>query len=171
MKKYDAFERAYLKALGLIKEDVEDLETTDVEISDELPAGAEGEEEKPMKKVCFMTSDEDLINAISNGFEEVVFFVKSEDENGEETVEEVKVKGDSFGDVDVTEVCPECGEDPCVCDGAVGDDAEADDDEEEIEECGEQINEMDDDFIEDPEDPENQGNQEEEEIPENEDED
>jgi hypothetical protein len=53
-------------------------------------------DEKPLKRVTFLTSDEALIEALGKGVEEVVFFVKSEDE---ENIEEIKFGKDSFGEL------------------------------------------------------------------------
>ena len=114
----DIFKNAYLAQLGLIKE--EDMQP--VAPAAEVPA-----EENDVKQVTFLTSDPAVLDAFNKGFEEVVFFVKSVDEaTGEETVEEVKIGADSFGDFTIADV------------------------EEEIEECNE-ITEEDEDEIEDEE--------------------
>lgn len=110
-----SFERAYLQSLHIIKEDVE------TEVDTTIETDKPEETQNPVKKVCFLTSDPDLIDALNSGFEEAVFFVKAKDENGEDTVEEVKFKSDSFDsfevtDVEETEECPECGKTPCECD-------------------------------------------------------
>lgn len=123
----NAFERAYLKQLHMLKEDADKPET-DVDVDVDT---TETEQENPVKQVCFKTSDPDLIDALNSGFEEVVFFVKATDEDGKDTVEEVKFKADSFGDVTVTDeecedCCPECGNDPCTCDSEEDEDINLD---------------------------------------------
>lgn len=95
------FKQAYLKTLHIIKEDADEVPETPAETPETET------EETPLQQVCFKTSDQALIDAINSGFEEVVFFVKSTNDDGEETVEEVKFKADSFGDVNVTEVTDE----------------------------------------------------------------
>lgn len=123
MKTDNVFEKTYLKLMGLINEDAE------VDAAEEVVAGAdEGDtadgEEKVIKKVCFTTSDENLIEALQNGIAKAIFTIAKEGEDGEETEEKVEFGGDAFGEFTVTEVCPVCGEDPCVCDE---DDPEMDD--------------------------------------------
>lgn len=117
----DIFKNAYLAQLGLIKE--EDMQPV-------VPGAEAPVEEAEVKQVTFLTSDPAVLDAFNKGFEEVVFFVKSVDEaTGEETVEEVKIGADSFGELTVTDVVQ---------------------DEEEIEECNE-ITEEDEVEVEDDE--------------------
>ena len=143
-----SFERAYLQSLHLIKEDVE------TEVDTTVETDKAEEKQNPVKKVCFLTSDPDLIDALNSGFEEAVFFVKAKDENGKDTVEEVKFKSDSFDSFEVTdaeeecpecgktpcecddETCPECGKSPCECEKDEDLDLNEDDEEEPVEECG-----------------------------------
>ena len=90
------FIEAYLK---IINEGADDVP----EMNDNQGGEEVGGEEAPLKKVTFLTSDATLIDALNSGFQEVVFFVNAKDENGEDTVEEVKFKADSFGSVEVTD--------------------------------------------------------------------
>ena len=122
----DIFRNAYLAQLGLIKE--EDMQPV-------VPGTEDAAEEAEVKQVTFLTSDPAVLDAFNKGFEEVVFFVKSVDEaTGEETVEEVKIGADSFGELTVTDVVQdeeaieECNE------ITEEDEIEVEDDEEVIEE-------------------------------------
>lgn len=154
-----AFERAYLNLINEDKEkEIDDIKVDqdeDQEVDTDVDTDQETEEtQNPVKKVCFLTSDPDLIDALNKGFEEVVLFVKSENENGEESVEEIKFKSDSFGDVEVTdaeeddecpECCPECGNDPCTCDGDEEDDESDEDPDEDLDLDDEDEDETDED--------------------------
>ena len=144
------FIEAYLK---IINEGADDAAP---EMNDEQGGDEAAEQAAPLKKVTFLTSDEALVNALNSGFEEVVFFVKSENDEGEESVEEVKIGADSFGSVEVAdaeeEAIDECG-DPTT--GNSVDEGEDDGIEgESIDECGdagtegESIDEGEDDGIE-----------------------
>ena len=83
------FNEAYLQ---IIKEDY------DTEMNN-VPAETEADE-KSLKKVTFLTSDEALIDALNSGVEEVVLFTNAKDETtGEDTVVEVKFGKDSFGEL------------------------------------------------------------------------
>lgn len=129
-----SFERAYLK---LINEDKDIDINKEQELDTEVDTNQETEKtQNPVKKVCFLTSDPDLIDALNSGFEEVVFFVNAKDEDGKDTVEEVKFKSDSFDSFEISdaeeteecpECCPECGNDPCTCNGDEND-SESDED-------------------------------------------
>ena len=55
----NAFERAYLKQLHMLKEDADKPET-EVEVDE-----TETEQDNPVKQVCFKTSDPDLIDALN----------------------------------------------------------------------------------------------------------
>ena len=105
------FKKAYL---NIIKEGAFDVPaevTVPAETeTNEAPATAE------LKKVCFVTTDAKLIDALNSGFEEVVIFTNAKDEaTGEDTVVEVKFGKDSFGNVEITDVeeddvTNECGD-------------------------------------------------------------
>ena len=83
------FNEAYLQ---IIKEDY------DTEMNN-IPTETETDE-KPLKKITFLTSDEALIDALNSGVEEVVLFTNAKDETtGEDTVVEVKFGKDSFGEL------------------------------------------------------------------------
>ena len=114
------FIEAYLK---IINEGADDAAP---EMNDEQGGDEAAEQAAPLKKVTFLTSDEALVNALNSGFEEVVFFVKSENDEGEESVEEVKIGADSFGSVEVAdaeeETADECG-DACEEDDIQEDDS------------------------------------------------
>lgn len=117
------FNKAYLQ---IIKEDYDGFLPKENEVS----ATAENEEvpaSDALKQVTFVTSDKALIDAINSGFEEIVIFVNAKDEaTGEDTVTEVKIGKDSFGDITVTDV-EEAKEDEYE---------DADDVDDEVEECG-----------------------------------
>lgn len=117
------FNKAYLQ---IIKEDYDGFLPKENEVS----ATAENEEvpaSDALKQVTFVTSDKALIDAINSGFKEIVLFVNAKDEaTGEDTVTEVKIGKDSFGDITVTDV-EEAKED---------EDEDADDVDDEVEECG-----------------------------------
>ena len=116
------FNKAYLQ---IIKEDYDGFLPKENEVS----ATAENEEvpaSDALKQVTFVTSDKALIDAINSGFEEIVVLVNAKDETtGEDTVTEVKIGKDSFGDITVTDVEEE-----------EEDVEEADDVDDEVEECG-----------------------------------
>lgn len=118
------FNKAYLQ---IIKEDYDGFLPKENEVS----ATAENKEvpaSDALKQVTFVTSDKALIDAINSGFEEIVIFVNAKDEaTGEDTVTEVKIGKDSFGDITVTDV-EEAEEEEDV--------EEADDVDDEVEECG-----------------------------------
>ena len=114
------FNKAYLQ---IIKEDYDGFLPKENEVS----ATAENEEvpaSDALKQVTFVTSDKALIDAINSGFEEIVIFVNAKDEaTGEDTVTEVKIGKDSFGDITVTDVEED-------------EDEDTDDVDDEVEECG-----------------------------------
>lgn len=107
-----SFERAYLQSLHIIKEDADNVEPQpQQEVNPE-------EVKTTGKCICFCTDDQNLIDAINNGFEKVVFSVK--DAETDETTE-VEFGPEAFGEIEVkeqeeTEECPECGKTPCECD-------------------------------------------------------
>jgi hypothetical protein len=104
--KTSKFMQAYL---NIIKESTEENEPTK-----STPPEQTTEPASELKQVCFKTSDKDLIDAVNSGFEEAVFFVKAVDDDGKDTITEVKIKGDSFGEITVTEV-PAEGETVTEC--------------------------------------------------------
>ena len=114
------FNKAYLQ---IIKEDYDGFLPKENEVSatvdnEEVPAS------DALKQVTFVTSDKALIDAINSGFEEIVIFVNAKDEaTGEDTITEVKIGKDSFGDITVTDVEED-------------EDEDADDVDDEVEECG-----------------------------------
>ena len=95
---FGKFEEAYLKVL---KECDETSGAPATECNNKKPVTecGDGEQvateaaENKRKVVTFFTEDPSLIDALNNGFEEVVFFVKSVDDDGEEIYETV-IKGD-----------------------------------------------------------------------------
>ena len=115
------FNKAYLQ---IIKEDYDCFLPKENEVS----ATAENEEvpaSDALKQVTFVTSDKALIDAINSGFEEIVIFVNAKDEaTREDTVTEVKIGKDSFGDITVTDV------------EEAKEDEDANDVDDEVEECG-----------------------------------
>ena len=122
----DIFKNAYLAQLGLIKE--EDMQPV-------VPGAETAPEEAEVKQVTFLTSDPVLIDALNSGFEEIVLFTNAKDETtGEDTIVEVKIGKDSFGELTVTDVVKdeeaieECNE------ITEEDEVEVEDDEEVIEE-------------------------------------
>jgi hypothetical protein len=129
----EIFKKAYLQQLNIIKEDTDVEEGNElVEESDlnEECCGKEGcenckpaeecgeinedaeeagedldneSEERPLQKVCFVTTDQALIDALNSGFEEAVFFVNAKDEeSGEDKIVEVKFGKDSFGELEIS---------------------------------------------------------------------
>lgn len=145
MFNHDIFKAAYLTDLHIIKEAEE--------IENETNA-----EDKIVKKITFLTSDEKLIDALNSGFEETVLFVNAKDETtGEDTVVEVKFGKDSFGDITVEDFEEDETDE-------YDDDLESDEDfveDDEIGECGDTDSEdaiisddVDEYLAEDNEDPE-----------------
>ena len=135
------FDQAYLRQLSLIKEDEDVQDTANI-----ITGGDDVKEvENKLQKVIFFTSDEAVINAFKNGFEEAVFFVKSVNDDGEETVEEVKFGPEVFEEITVEDAPVDAEEDAEEepADETVDEDVEEDDEEdyEEVEECNKQINE------------------------------
>ena len=105
---FGKFEEAYLKVLK------ECDETSDVPVNEcdnDNQIATEAVDENKVKVVSFRTSDQALINALNAGFEEVVFFVKSVDDDGEETVEEVKFGSDSFDEFSIEDAPADPAED------------------------------------------------------------
>ena len=105
---FGKFEEAYLKVLK------ECDETSDVPVNEcgnDKQIATEAADENKVKVVSFRTSDQALIDALNAGFEEVVFFVKSVDDDGEETVEEVKFGPDSFDEFSIEDAPADPAED------------------------------------------------------------
>lgn len=175
----EIFKKAYLQQLNIIKEDAdveeknEPIEESDLneeccgkegcdkckpaeecgEINEDTEEAGEDldneTEELPLQKVCFVTTDQVLIDALNSGFEEAVFFVNAKDEEtGEDKIVEVKFGKDSFGELEIS--------------AAEEDDAESDEIDE-FEECKAPIEEDDDEGgdedIEDIEEPAEECNQ------------
>ena len=102
---FEKYYRSYLKSIIKESADVSIAEVDDSEV-------------EPLKCVCFKTSDQALVDALKNGFSKIV--VVSTNEDGEETSTDFDAA--SFGELEVTDdsdsdVCPECGNDPCTCEG------------------------------------------------------
>jgi hypothetical protein len=147
---------------GEINEDAEDGEGDDE---------TQDIEDTPVQKVCFLTSDQALIDALNGGFEEIVIFTNVKDEEtGEETVNEVKFGKDSFGELTVTEAETEVDEDveEDVDVDVVEEDDEVEvveeDDEEVVEEDGEEEVDVVEEDDEDDEEAEDSDDEEEKEI-------
>ncbi len=108
------FKRAYL---NIIKEGLGDMT-----MGEEVPPQEATTEETATgsaKRICFTTSNEELINLLCRepGFEEVVFFVPEKDEQGNETISEVKLGRDAFEGIEISDtsedeedVANECGD-------------------------------------------------------------
>ncbi len=92
---YNKFEKAYLNIIN-------ECDGNCDKESNEADMQTEAVEQNEVQTVCFKTSDPNLIDAINSGFEEVVFFVKAKDDDGEDTVVEAKFTPESFGDIIVT---------------------------------------------------------------------
>lgn len=113
---FGKFEEAYLKVL---KECDETSGAPATECNNKKPVTecGDGEQvateaaENKRKVVTFFTEDPSLIDALNNGFEEVVFFVKSVDDDGEETVEEVKFGPEVFEEITVEDAPVDPSED------------------------------------------------------------
>lgn len=99
---YSKFEQAYLKVIKECGDNPDGEEQQVNECGDEVTTEAK-KSENSRKVVTFYTENQDLIDALNSGFEEAVFFVSTEDENGEETVKEVKVKNDGFEEISVVD--------------------------------------------------------------------
>lgn len=103
---FGKFEEAYLKVLKECDE-TSDAPVTECdkapvnECGDGEQVTTEAADENKVKVVSFRTSDPALIDALNSGFEEVVFFVKSVDDDGEETIEEAKFGSDSFDEFSI----------------------------------------------------------------------
>ena len=123
------FIEAYMK---IISEGTDDVP----EMNNDQDTSEATSEETPLKKVTFLTSDATLIDALNSGFEKAVFFVNAKDEEGEDAVEEVEFKSDSFGSIEVTDA-PEEGE---------GDD-QVDEGDDQVDECGDSDVMEDDDQV------------------------
>lgn len=112
---FGKFEEAYLKVLKECDETSE-AQVTEcnkkpvTECGDGEQVATEAAENK-RKVVTFFTEDPSLIDAFNNGFEEVVFFVKSVDDDGEETVEEVKFGPEVFEETTVEDAPVDPAED------------------------------------------------------------
>jgi hypothetical protein len=95
----------------------------------------EAETEQPaenavVKQVCFKTSDEALLALLDKGIKEIV--IKIEDENGEEVEETFAI--DSFGDLEVSEIEEKDEEEVEECGTEVEEDEELEEEKEELEE-------------------------------------
>lgn len=129
----EIFKKAYLQQLNIIKEDTDvekgnaPIEESDLneeccgkegcdkckpaeecgeinEDTDETGEDLDNEtEELPLQKVCFVTTDQALIDALNAGFEELVLFVNTKDEEtGEDKIDEIKFGKDSFGELEIS---------------------------------------------------------------------
>ena len=122
MIKSNEFMKAYLQIIKESAEEPQDEQPpVDADSTVKADDTTETQSAEGLKQVCFKTSDQTLIDAINSGFEEVVVFVKAKDDDGKDTVTEVKFKPESFGEFSVCDVpaeggeCPECGKNPCAC--------------------------------------------------------
>ena len=88
------------------------------------------------KVVSFKTTDPNLIDTINSGFQEVVFFVNAKDENGEDTVQEVKFGPEAFGELEVIDDTAEDTE-TTECGDATATEEDEEEEQEEQEEQGE----------------------------------
>lgn len=125
---FGKFEEAYLKVLKECDETSAapatecDNKKPVTECGDGEQVATETAKDNPRKVVTFFTEDPSLIDALNNGFESVVLTVKTVDDDGEESTEEV-----TFG--------PEVFEEIAVEDAPVDDDeAAATDGDEEFDE-------------------------------------
>lgn len=127
MRKQNKFEDAYLKAIKLIKEDVDDASTEKT-----------GTPENQVKVITFKTADPGLIDAFTNGFEKITISKMGE----QEKIEDFEFVKDLFGDISVTaeEEVTECGDiDSANTEATVN----TEDDETEITDCDNVKNEDD----------------------------
>ena len=118
---YSKFEQAYLKVIKECGDNPDGEEQQVNECGGEVTTEAK-KSENSRKVVTFYTENQDLIDALNSGFEEAVFFVSTEDENGEETVKEVKVTNDGFEEISVVDAPAEAEDDEFneVTEGAMG---------------------------------------------------
>lgn len=92
----------------------EDLTKTGDIIDGKLDNDKQDEEDivdgdSEIKTIKFVTSDKDLIDALSNDFEKITIFVKSKQDDKDE-LEEVEILKDSFGPIEVLDVEEDQGE-------------------------------------------------------------
>lgn len=87
--KQNKFAAAYMQLIKQAAGDVENVEAVSAAVA---PV------ENTLKTVSFVTSDPVLIDALTSGFEEAVFFTNCKNEaTGEDDICEVKFKKESFG--------------------------------------------------------------------------
>jgi hypothetical protein len=126
---------------GTVNEDADDdADTDDTDDTDETA-------DVQLQEVVFKTTDPALIDALNSGFEEVVFFVNTKDEEtGEDKIEEVKFGKDSFGDLIIREAETTESETDAEFDGLAEEDGEEEPEEvdggEEVDDAGEEAGEI-----------------------------
>ena len=108
-----------------------DEEASDDEEKDTQEQGEEESDEEAPTCFCFKTINKDLIDAINNGFDKVVFTVKSTDEDGNETTTDVEFDADAFEDFSECEQEEDEEEAPETDDLEISDDEDEDFGEEE----------------------------------------
>lgn len=113
---FGKFEEAYLKVL---KECDETSGAPATECNNKKPVTECGDSEQvateaaenKRKVVTFFTEDPSLIDALSNGFESVVLTVKTVDDDGEETTEDVTFGPEVFEEITVEDAPVDPSED------------------------------------------------------------
>lgn len=97
---FDKFDKAYLK---IIQEcgDAQVNECDDAQVNECDDIQTESKKENSKKVVTFFTEDPELIDALNSGFSEAVFFVNTTDEDGNDTVKEVKISPDIIEELSV----------------------------------------------------------------------
>lgn len=113
---FGKFEEAYLKVL---KECDETSEAQVTECNNKKPVTecGDGEQvateaaENKRKVVTFFTEDPSLIDALNNGFESAVLTVKTVDDDGEETTEDVTFGPEVFEEITVEDAPVDPSED------------------------------------------------------------
>lgn len=104
---FDKFDKAYLKIIqecgdSQVSECDNINECGDAQVNecgDDIQT--ESKKENSKKVVTFFTEDPELIDALNSGFSEAVFFVNTTDEDGNDTVKEVKISPDIIEELSV----------------------------------------------------------------------
>lgn len=104
---FDKFDKAYLKIIqecgdSQVSECDNINECGDAQVNecgDDIQT--ESKKENSKKVVTFFTEDPELIDALNSGFNEAVFFVNTTDEDGNDTVKEVKISPDIIEELSV----------------------------------------------------------------------
>ena len=104
---FDKFDKAYLKIIqecgdSQVNECDNINECGDAQVNEcDDDIKTESKKENSKKVVTFFTEDPELIDALNSGFNEVVFFVNTTDEDGNDTVKEVKISPDGLEELSV----------------------------------------------------------------------